>query len=72
FLDEIQDRLDQQLGIHVSLATVSRAVCGLALTHKHISKEAMERNDVLRAQWDAQWGDLPYDCMVWLDESGVD
>jgi hypothetical protein len=59
-------------GIHVSIATISRAVRSLALSHKRVSKAASERNELLRATWQAEYGDIPADYFVWLDESSVD
>lgn len=72
YLDELQDRLAMGRGIHVSIATISRAVRSLALSHKRVSKAASERNELLRATWQAEYGDIPADYFVWLDESSVD
>ncbi|KAI0309021.1 hypothetical protein OF83DRAFT_1039735, partial [Amylostereum chailletii] len=72
YLDELLDMLLDDRGIEISLATLSRAVRRLAISHKQISKEAQERNDLLRAAWDAKFGDIPMDYMVWVDESAVD
>lgn len=40
--------------------------------HKRIAKDALERNELLRATWQAAWGDIPAESFVWLDESSVD
>ena len=72
YLDEIQDQLLQYRNIEVSLATVSRTLCRITLTHKKISSEALERNELLRATWQAAYADIPAECCVWLDESSVD
>lgn len=72
YLDEIQDRLLQYRNVEVSLATVSRALHHLALTHKKISSEASERDELLRATWQAAYADIPAEYCVWLDESSVD
>jgi transposase len=72
YLDEIQDRLSDERGIDVSISTISRAVRSLALSHKRVSKAAMERNELLRATWQAAYGDIPAEYFVWLDESSVD
>ena len=42
------------------------------MTHKQISKTAAERNELLRATWQAEYGDIPAEYFVWLDESSVD
>ena len=72
YLDEIQLQLEELRGVHVSLATVSRTLHNLSLSHKKISKAALERNELLRATWLAEWGDLPAEYLVWIDESSVD
>ena len=72
YLDEVQDKLVQYRNIEVSLSTISRAMQHLALTHKKVSAEAIERNELLRATWQAEYGDIPADYCVWLDESSVD
>jgi transposase len=72
YLDEIQDQLLQYRNLEVSLATVSRALRRIALTHKKISSEAVERNELLRATWQAAYADIPAEYCVWLDESSVD
>jgi transposase len=72
YLDELQDRLATDRDIDVSISTVSRAVRRLALSRKRVSAAAMERNELLRATWQAEYGDIPADYFVWLDESSVD
>ncbi|RDX56592.1 hypothetical protein OH76DRAFT_1324188, partial [Lentinus brumalis] len=72
FLDEIQAELEESRGIHVSLATLSRTLHQLSITNKKVSKAALERNQLLRATWLAEWGDVPVEYLVWIDESSVD
>jgi transposase len=72
FLDEIQDRLLVERNVDVSLSSISRTLFRLGYSHKRLSKEAAERNELLRATWQAAYGHLPMEAMVWLDESGVD
>ncbi|KDQ48986.1 hypothetical protein JAAARDRAFT_110048, partial [Jaapia argillacea MUCL 33604] len=72
YLDEIQLDLLESRAIDISLATISRALYQLALMRKKIPKEAAERNELLRAIWQAEWGGLPMEYIVWLDESSVD
>ncbi|KAG1719079.1 hypothetical protein EDB19DRAFT_1787719, partial [Suillus lakei] len=43
FLDEIQDHLAETCNIEVSIATLSRTLQNLAITHKSVAKEALER-----------------------------
>jgi len=37
-----------------------------------VLKAALERNKLLHATWQAEYGDIPTDYFVWLDESSVD
>jgi hypothetical protein len=51
YLDELQDQLATGWGIHVSIATISCTVQSLVLSHKHVSKATLERNEFLCAMW---------------------
>jgi len=35
-------------------------------------KEALERDELVHAAWQAECGDVPMDAFVWLDEASVD
>jgi transposase len=72
YLDELQEKLQFYRDVDVSIATISRALRSMALTHKKQAKTAAERNELLRAMWQAQYGDIPAEYFVWLDESSVD
>lgn len=72
YLDELKDQLSLYRDLDVSLATLSRALRWLAITRKRISKAALERNELLRATWQAEYGDIPAEFCIWLDESSVD
>jgi transposase len=72
FLDEIQEELAVNREVVVSLATLSRTLHRQALSHKRVSRTAFERNEELRAIWVAEYGDIPKEYFVWMDESSVD
>lgn len=72
FLDELQAELDFTRNIHVSISTISRALRHLAVSHKKVASAAFERNELLRATWQAEYGDIPAEYFVWLDEASVD
>ncbi|KAG2131761.1 hypothetical protein DEU56DRAFT_718455, partial [Suillus clintonianus] len=72
FLDEIQEQLLEARNVEVSIATLSCSLRRLAIMHKQTSKAAAERNELLRATWLAEYGHLPKEYFVWIDESGVD
>ncbi|TBU25374.1 hypothetical protein BD311DRAFT_628592, partial [Dichomitus squalens] len=72
YLDEIQERLLETRGVDVSVATLSRTIRRLDLTSKRIAKEALERNELLQATWQAAHGHIPMEYIMWLDESSID
>lgn len=72
YLDELQIKLAETRHVDVSISTLSRTIRRLAITHKKVSKAALERNELLRATWQAEYGNIPTEYFVWLDESSVD
>ena len=72
YLDEIQDKLREIRDVEVLLATLSRTLARLAVTHKRIAKEASERNELLRATWQVVMGQYEPRQIVCIDEAGVD
>jgi len=72
YLDEIQTALLEVRNVDVCLATISRTLQRLAIANKQVAPEAVERNELLRATWQAAHGDIPAEYCVWLDESSVD
>ena len=72
FLDEIQDKLQEMRDVEVSLATLSRTLSQLSITHKRVAKEALERNEHLRATWQTVMGQYEPRQLVFIDEAGVD
>lgn len=72
YVDEIQQRLFEVRNVEVSIATVCRVIWRLAITHKHVAKEALERDELVRAAWQAEYGDIPKEAFIWLNESSVD
>lgn len=72
YLDEIQERLAEARGVEASLATLSRVLRRLDITHKRVAKSAIERDELVRATWQAEYGDIPAESFVWLDESSID
>lgn len=72
YLDELQSLLRDRRDVDVSLGTLSRALMAASITNKSIAQEALERNERLRAEWQARWGQEDPRRHIWLDESGVD
>jgi transposase len=72
YLDEVQTALLEVRNVDVCLATISRTLQRLAITNKQVAPEAVERNELLRATWQAAYGDIPAEYCIWLDESSVD
>ena len=69
YLDEIQDKLREIRDVEVSLATLSRTLARLAVTHKCIAKEASERNELLHATWQVVMGPYKPKQIVCVDEA---
>ena len=72
YLDELQDELFTYRDVEVSIPTISRALQRWEISNKAVSTAALERNELLRATWQAEYGDIPAEYCVWLDESSVD
>ena len=72
YLDEIQDELLERQDIFVSISTLSCTLHQLSMTCKHVENEALERNELLHATWQATYADIPADYCLWLDETTVD
>lgn len=72
YLDELCDRLEVARGTRVCRSTICRALCRAGWTRKSASRQAAERDELLRAVWQAEHAHIPPECFVWLDESGVD
>lgn len=54
YLDEIQEKLVTERGVHVSLATVSRTLARMGCSKKSLSSRAAERNEGLRNLWELE------------------
>jgi len=72
FSDEIQDKLRTVRDVEVLISTLSCTLNRLAITHKAVAKEAMERNEHLRATWQVVMAQYDARQLVFVDESGVD
>ncbi|RXW14857.1 hypothetical protein EST38_g10994 [Candolleomyces aberdarensis] len=72
FLDELQEDLAYYCDVDVSIATLSRTLQRIAISKKKVSSAAAERNELLRATWQAEYAHLPAEYFIWLDESSVD
>lgn len=72
YLDELQTHLSAYRQLDVSIASISRTLRRIALSHKAIARSALERNKLLQATWQGRCGDIPKEYFIWLDESSVD
>jgi len=72
YLDELQEKIFDVHDVDVHISTISRSLRRMALSHKGVAKAALERNEHLRATWQAVNGDIPKEYIVWLDEASVD
>ncbi|KAJ6481125.1 hypothetical protein C8R45DRAFT_754455, partial [Mycena sanguinolenta] len=72
YLDELQEMLWENREVDVTLSTLSCALKRIAVMNKAVTVKAVERDEILRATWQAVHGDIPMEYFVWLDESSVD
>jgi len=74
YLDELQTSIKLQRGIVVSIPTLSRTLRRLQVSRKHVSRQAVERSDLLRAAYMNCVGALVPDMnmIMFTDESARD
>jgi len=72
YIDEVQEQLLRARDVLVSIPTLSHALRHMALTNKQVANAALERNELLRATWQAAYANIPAEYCVWLDEASVD
>ncbi|OJA14195.1 hypothetical protein AZE42_13503 [Rhizopogon vesiculosus] len=71
FLNKIQEHLVEAQDVEVSIATLSRTLRRLAITHKRASKTASEQDELLCATWLAEYGHLPKEELRGDEESAT-
>ena len=57
-LDELQEELAFNRNVDVSISTLSHSLRHWELTNKQVASAALERNEMLRATWEAENGDM--------------
>jgi len=72
YIDELQEELYASRNADVSILTISQALHHWEMSNKHVASEALERNELLQAIWQAEYGDIPAEYCVWLDKASVD
>lgn len=72
YLDELRDGLWKERELYLSIPTLYRELRRLAVTHKAVTREASERDDMLRAVWQGEMGRYRAEQFVFIDESGID
>ncbi|KJA12885.1 hypothetical protein HYPSUDRAFT_115252, partial [Hypholoma sublateritium FD-334 SS-4] len=72
YLDELQEALYENRAVDVSIPTISRALRQWEISNKQVASAAIERKEILRATWQAEYGNIPAEYCVWLDEASVD
>lgn len=74
YLDEIQDRLKAEYGIRPHVATLSRTLRRLHFSHKKTTPRAIEQDNVRRAIFMNEIGDIAPDpeMLMFTDESAKD
>jgi transposase len=59
YLDELQEELFTARDVDVSIPTISCALHRWEMSNKTVASTALERNELLRATWQAEYGDIP-------------
>ena len=74
YIDEIQACVRSHLGILASRQCIKQALDSLHISHKRVSKIALERNELLRAAYMCHYADLVHtpDMLMCIDESSKD
>lgn len=72
YLSKIQSALQSGRNVNVSESTICRALHRVGYACTKASKEAAQRDELLRATWRFDVAHIPSKAFVWLDESGVD
>ncbi|KAG9127268.1 hypothetical protein FRC07_015080 [Ceratobasidium sp. 392] len=72
YLDEIQNDLEQTMGLDVHTTTISRALQQDVITQKKCSQNAKERSDEHRDAYQIRTAAIPADYFVCVDERAVD
>ncbi|KAF8230764.1 hypothetical protein L208DRAFT_1064332, partial [Tricholoma matsutake] len=71
YLDEIQQQLEDQHGVIVSLATVWQTLRRLGITSKKLSRAALERCADACQEFTLKVGNEPPERLVCVDEAAV-
>ena len=71
FLRELQAEL-QKAGCHVDVSTICRAVNKIGLSRQKITHIALQRSELLRAQFIAEMSAFDPAMILWTDETGCD
>ena len=72
YLSEIQSELRDQLGPELSISAICKFLHLSGFTHQRLKITAIQRDEVLRAQYVAKVSMYRPEMLVYLDESGCD
>ena len=70
YLYEVRQKLENMFGVSVSISTVCKTMKLLGFTRKKIHHIALQRSDLLRAEFMATISVYDPIMLIWLDESG--
>ena len=70
YLHEVKQELENIFGVSVSISTVCKTMKLLGFTRKKIHHIALQRSDLLRAEFMATISVYDPVMLIWLDESG--
>ena len=72
YLREIRSELLSQLGVNITESTICKFLHKSGLTRQRLNTYAIQRDEVLRAQFAADVGLYSREMLVFLDETGTD
>lgn len=72
YLHELQNKLQELLGVAVSVSTICRTLKKIGCSRRVIRHVAIQRSDRLRAQFMADISAYDPEAIIWIDESGCD
>lgn len=72
YLSEVESKLFDRFGVHVSLSTICRTLKYMGCTRQVIQRIALQRSDEKRARFMAEVSAYDPSMLIWIDESGCD
>lgn len=72
YLSEVESKLYDKFGVHVSLSTICRTLQFMGCTRQVIQRIVLQRSDEKRARFMAEVTAYDPSMLIWIDKSGCD